>query len=134
MLYHRDTDTPAADVLTELHAAAEVEGFSVLTHYDFRDILRSKGFDFDQPCSVVELCRASAAARALAGAPDLAVVLPCRIAVYGADGHTRIAMIPPGEMAALVGEAPADLTELLGGVEAGIRRVIDRCVNAGAVA
>ncbi|MFP5358861.1 MAG: DUF302 domain-containing protein [Gammaproteobacteria bacterium] len=104
MTIERTTDQSTAKVADRIEAAAKSHGFGVLHSYDFKETLREKGHPIDFECRVLELCSPAIAQQVLARDASLAAALPCRIAVFEQDGTTRVSMIGPMQLLALVSD------------------------------
>lgn len=107
-MYHI-VDTPKSfeQACADLDAAVKRHGFGVLHVHDLGHTLRSKGQDFAEQCRVFEVCNPAQAARVLASDMQMNMALPCRISVYTEKGRTRIGMIKPTDMLALLSQDPA---------------------------
>ena len=74
--------------------AAEVEGvcsrnqFSVLTTYNYNEILEKKGFPIERKVYIFEICQAKLASKMLTAYPSFSIFMPCKIALYEEDGKT----------------------------------------------
>ncbi len=67
------------------------EGFSILSEYDFKKILSSKGMKCDGNAYVIDMCNPSNAERILASKISFGINLPCKIGVFEEkDGYTVI--------------------------------------------
>ncbi|MEQ1658908.1 MAG: DUF302 domain-containing protein, partial [Hylemonella sp.] len=63
--------------------------------------------DFTENCRVFEVCNPAQAAKVLAADMQMNMALPCRISVYTEKGKTRIGMIKPTDMLAMLSQDPA---------------------------
>lgn len=116
MYYTVTTTKPFEQACTDLDAAVKRHNFGVLHIHDIANTLRSKGQDFKENCRVFEVCNPAQAAKVLASDMQMNMALPCRISVYTEKGKTKIGMIKPGEMLALLSKDPA-LTKVAREVE-----------------
>ena len=100
------------------------EGFGVLTEIDIQAKLKEKlGVDVE-PNLILGACHPPSAYRALQAMPEVAVLLPCNVAVAIEDGRTVVrAMNPEGAMKML--DNPA-LDAVAAEVGAALRRVIEK--------
>ncbi len=93
MIYKVQTQIPITQVKEELESKAKVLGFGVLHQYDFKKILRDKGYPIEKDITVYELCNPSGAQHVLTQFSEISAYLPCRISVYEEDGSTWLATI-----------------------------------------
>lgn len=107
MYYTVDTSKSFEQACSDLDAAVKRHGFGVLHVHDLGNTLRSKGQNFTENCRVFEVCNPAQAARVLASDMRMNMALPCRISVYTQDGQTRIGMIKPTDMLAMLSQDPA---------------------------
>jgi len=107
MYYTVDTSKPFEQACADLDAAVKRHGFGVLHVHDLGNTLRSKGQNFTENCRVFEVCNPAQAARVLASDMRMNMALPCRISVYTEKGKTRIGMIKPTDMLAMLSKDPA---------------------------
>ena len=107
MYYTVDTSKPFEQACSDLDAAVKRHGFGVMHVHDLGNTLRSKGQDFSEQCRVFEVCNPAQAAKVLASDMQMNMALPCRISVYTQGGKTRIGMIKPTELLALLSPDPA---------------------------
>lgn len=127
MTYIRESQKKVADAVEALESAVSAHGFGVLHRYDFRQTLAEKGHPIDNDCIVLEICNPKLASEVLARDMRMNLALPCRVSVYSDQGQTRIGMIPPRDILALVARGD-ELDRLAGDVEATTRRIIDDAV------
>lgn len=102
MYYIVDSNKSFEQAATDLDAAVKRHGFGVLHIHDIGNTLRSKGQDFTENCRVFEVCNPAQAAKVMAVDMRLNMALPCRISVYTEKGQTKIGMIKPVEMLAML--------------------------------
>ena len=74
------------------------KGFRVLHTHDVAGTLAEKGFS-REPLKIVEICNARYANDALNKDVNVALMLPCPIAVYAKDGKTFISTMRPSALA-----------------------------------
>lgn len=106
MYYTVETSKSFEQAATDLDAAVKRHGFGVLHVHDIGNTLRSKGQDFSENCRVFEVCNPAQAAKVLATEMQLNMALPCRISVYTEKGKTKIGMIKPADMLAMLSKDP----------------------------
>ncbi|KRI00725.1 DUF302 domain-containing protein [Curvibacter sp. PAE-UM] len=107
MFYTVDTAKSFEQAAADLDAAVKRHGFGVLHVHDIGNTLRSKGLSFTENCRVFEVCNPAQAAKVLAADMQMNMALPCRISVYTEKGKTRIGMIKPTDMLAMLSQDPA---------------------------
>ncbi len=107
MFYTVDTTKSFEQAAADLDAAVKRHGFGVLHVHDIGNTLRSKGLSFTENCRVFEVCNPAQAAKVLASDMQMNMALPCRISVYTEKGKTRIGMIKPTDMLAMLSQDPA---------------------------
>jgi len=107
MFYTVDTAKSFEQAAADLDAAVKRHGFGVLHVHDLGNTLRSKGLSFTENCRVFEVCNPGQAAKVLAADMQMNMALPCRISVYTEKGKTRIGMIKPTDMLAMLSQDPA---------------------------
>ena len=127
MLYVRKSRKSVDQAAADLELAVKAHGFGVLHTYDFRKTLREKGQALDHECRVLEICNPKQASEMLHQDMSLNMALPCRVSVYEEAGHTKIGMITPTAILALISNSPG-LAGQAADVEARIRRMIDDAV------
>ena len=98
MIYKTTTTYPLETVKAQLEKKAEKVGFGVLGSYEFKKILKAKGFEIHRDVTVYELCNPAGAEEALNAIAEISVYLPCRISVYSENGLTVLATIGMEDM------------------------------------
>ncbi|MCE7949971.1 MAG: DUF302 domain-containing protein [Xanthomonadales bacterium PRO7] len=124
MYYIVESAKPFAKAVEDLDAAVKRHQFGVLHVHDLGATLRSKGQDFVGECKVFEVCNPRQAAGVLAADMKLNMALPCRISVYTEGGKTKLGMIAPRAMLAMLSDDP-NLSAIASEVDAATRRMID---------
>ena len=124
MRYDVVTTKTAAQAAADLQAVAKQHGFGTLHVYNLKETLTAKGFPQTQECFVLEVCNPAQANRVLAHDYAMNVALPCRISVYEDGGRTKIGMIRPKALLAMLSDAPA-LQAIADEVEAAMVGIID---------
>jgi uncharacterized protein (DUF302 family) len=107
MYYIVETTKSFDQAATDLEAAVKRHGFGVLHIHDLGTTLRSKGIAFNNQCKVFEVCNPVQAARVLSTDMRLNMALPCRISVFTDHTGTKIGMIKPAPMLALLSQDEA---------------------------
>ena len=124
MRYDVITTKTAAQAAADLQAVAKRHGFGTLHVYDLKETLTAKGYPQTKECLVLSVCNPAQANRVLGLDFSMNVALPCRISVYEDGGQTRISMIRPKAMLAMLSDAPA-LQAIADEVETTMVRIID---------
>lgn len=104
MYYIVETPKTFDQASADLESAVKNHGFGVLHIHDLGNTLRSKGIAFDEQCKVFEVCNPVQAAKVLATDMRLNMALPCRISVFTESGKTRIGLIKPEQMLAMLSQ------------------------------
>lgn len=113
-------DQAAAD----LDAAVKRHGFGVLHVHDLGATLRGKGVAFAEQCKIFEVCNPVQAGKVLASDMRMNLALPCRISVFTEQGRTRLGLIEPAKMLALL-SSDAGLAQVADEVEAKTKLMVD---------
>jgi uncharacterized protein (DUF302 family) len=93
MIYKTQTTYPLETVKTQLEEKAKTLGFGLLGSYEFKELLKKRGFELTRDVTVYELCNPAAAQNALNKLPEISVYLPCRLSVYRENNMTVLATI-----------------------------------------
>lgn len=124
-MYHIvESDKSFAQAVADLDAAVKRHQFGVLHVHDLGATLRSKGQDFAGECKIFEVCNPRQAATVLAADPRLNMALPCRISVYTEGSKTKLGMIAPRVMLAMLSDDPK-LAAVAAEVDAATRQMIE---------
>ena len=109
MVYHIVESKKSFEATAEALPKAVVAGkFGVLGVHDIGDTLRKKGqTQFTEQCKVFEVCNPAKAAAVLAEDMRLNFALPCRVSVYTEGGVTKVGMIRPSTMLAMMAPGEA---------------------------
>jgi uncharacterized protein (DUF302 family) len=124
MYYIVDSNKSFDQASVDLEAAVKRHSFGVLHVHDIGATLRSKGINFTEQCKVFEVCNPGQAAKVLATDMRLNMALPCRISVYTEQNKTRIGMIKPVQILALLSQDAA-LGKIAHEVEDATMKMID---------
>ena len=99
------TTTNSIDrVGTALEEGAGEFGLSILNSQDLAQRMTDKGFPFETPVRVFDVCSASHAHEVLSKRIDIATAMPCRIALYESAGKTVLATLKPTVLLPMFGE------------------------------
>ena len=125
MYYVVETSKSFEQASQDLEVAVKANQFGVLHIHDLGQTLRSKGFDFHNQCRVFAVCSPAQASKVLAIDMNLNMALPCRISVFTEQGVTKIGMIRPEPMLAMLSDN-ADLHKIAQEVESATQKMIDQ--------
>ncbi len=120
--YEAVTGLSFDEAVARCRAELTREGFGVLTEIDIQAKLKEKlGVDVERNL-ILGACHPPSAYRALQAVPEVAVLLPCNVAVAVEKGRTVVrAMNPEGAMKLLANPA---LDAVAAEVGAALRRVV----------
>ena len=127
MVYVKTTDKSVEEALADVESSVQKHGFGVLHTYDFRSTLRSKGFDIEHECHVLEVCNPKQASDILQSDMNINMALPCRISVYEDAGKTKIGMIRPTAILGLISQSE-ELAGAAQTVDLTVRTIIDESI------
>ncbi len=100
--YTIETTKTPEEAIESLTSHLKEEKFGVLWHLNLQDKLNEKGADFKQPYHILEVCNPMEAKRVLTEESVAGYFLPCKIAVYEANGKTQIGMPKPTALIGLL--------------------------------
>ncbi|WLR52878.1 DUF302 domain-containing protein [Bacillus tianshenii] len=102
--YTVETNKSIEQAVTDLEASLKEDKFGVLWDFNIQETLQKKGFEFDTPYRVLEVCNPKEAKRVLEENALVGYFLPCKIVVYAEGEKTKIGMPKPTELISMVGE------------------------------
>ena len=105
MNYERSitVDLPYAEAVEQTRAALAEQGFGVLSQIDVQATLREKRGLEMEPYVILGACNPDLAPRALDIDRSIGVLLPCNVVVSARDGGSKIQILDPLIMAAVLG-------------------------------
>jgi len=113
------------ETCSKIQEVVPKNGFAILAEIRTSEILKSKGFDYNE-LRTYDICNAEYASKALAMDQRAEVLLPCHLIVKRAGGHTEVAVQLPGEMFhSLHKEKSEELEMFLGEVESKLKGIVD---------
>ena len=121
MIYKTETTYPLETVKAQLEEKAKQLGFGILGSYEFKKLLKDRGFEITRDVTVYELCNPAAAHQALNTLPEISVYLPCKLSLYTEEGVTVLATIGIEDMLNAVDvdeEFKAHLQEIFNNIRA----------------
>ncbi len=99
-------------------------GFGILATIRVDAVLREKIHEEIDPLLILEVCSPRHAHRALTAAPDVALLLPCKIVVRRRAGATEVALLRPEATIGVLLDRPA-LRPIAEEVEAALSAALD---------
>ncbi|MFZ3579784.1 DUF302 domain-containing protein [Virgibacillus sp. DJP39] len=102
--YTVETNKSIEESIQSLEKSLKEEKFGILWQFDIKETLQTKGFDFDQPYHVLEVCNPKEAQRVLSQNQLVGYFLPCKIVVYEDAGKTKIGMPKPTTLIQMVND------------------------------
>ncbi|PLA74617.1 hypothetical protein CYQ88_04715 [Hydrogenovibrio sp. SC-1] len=106
MKYVVTTDKDVDTVCREMETVVPEHQFGIVAVHDLQETMQKKGVEFDQAVKVFEICNPKKAKAVLEKDMDLAMALPCRMAVYEDAGQTKISMMAPAAMLKMLNPDP----------------------------
>lgn len=103
--YTVETNQSIGESMAVLEEKLKEEKFGVLWHFDIKETLQNKGFKFEQPYHVLEVCNPKEAQRVLSENQMVGYFLPCKIVVYEDGGKTKIGMPRPTSLIEMVSDS-----------------------------
>lgn len=98
MIYQIDANGDLDEIQTRLQDSAVKYHFGIIAVHDLKATLKAKGVDLNMECRIYEVCNPQQAKKVLEADGAISTALPCRISVYGAPGHYRLATMLPTQM------------------------------------
>lgn len=124
--YTVETDQSMDMAIQALEEKLKVEEFGVLWKFDIQETLQKKGFEFDQPYQVLEVCNPKEAKNVLSQNKLVGYFLPCKIVVYEEARKTKIGMPKPTVLIEMVNDG--ELKEFAASIENRLIDCIDKSV------
>lgn len=124
MKYIVESEKSLEQAAADLEAAVANHQFGVLHVHDLQATLINKGFDFPHGCRVFEVCNPRQADKVLNDDMSLNMALPCRISVWEEDGTTKIGMLSPRDLLAMLSDS-----EVLAKVAAEVEETTTAIIN-----
>ncbi|WP_337019819.1 DUF302 domain-containing protein [Oceanobacillus massiliensis] len=86
--YTVETGKSMDEAIQSLEVSLKEEKFGVLWQFDIEETLKKKGFNFEQPYKILEVCNPKVANSILTENQLIGYFLPCKIVVYQ-DAETK---------------------------------------------
>jgi uncharacterized protein (DUF302 family) len=115
--YTKTTTKPFAEVVKAVEDEAMKRSFRTLHIHNVQATLAEKGFEI-RPYSIVEVCNAGFAYKAISAHSPIGMMLPCRIVVFEEEGVNKVMLMKPSLMTEIMpdaelGSLPQDVEEIL---------------------
>lgn len=123
--FTKEVDARFEQVLEDLPAKLEKEGFGIISKIDIGQKLREKlGVEF-RKYVILGACNPPLAFKALSAEENIGLMLPCNVIVYekALGGKTVVGTIRPSAMMNMIGNAA--LSEIAAIVEEKLKRALD---------
>ncbi|GAB3800348.1 DUF302 domain-containing protein [Virgibacillus kimchii] len=124
--YTVETDKSMEEAIQSLEESLKEDKFGILWQFDIKETLNNKGFEFDQPYRVLEVCNPKEAQRILTKNQLIGYFLPCKIVVYEEERKRKIGLPKPTALMELAGDD--SLKEIAGDVENRLIKAIDKSI------
>lgn len=125
--YTVKTNESIEKAIQTLEAQLKAQSFGVLWQFNIKETLKNKGFDFDQPYHVLEVCNPKEAKDVLEENMLVGYFLPCKIVVYEQNGDTMIGLPRPTELISMVEDGT--LKETANNIEERLVNCIDMSIR-----
>jgi uncharacterized protein (DUF302 family) len=102
--YTVPTTLSFADAVEAVKAKTVEKGFRVLYVHEIDKTLAEKGFD-SEPYSIIEVCNAKYAHRALSADKMVGLLMPCKVNVFVKEGEVFLSTLRPQVLASFFPEA-----------------------------
>jgi uncharacterized protein (DUF302 family) len=115
--YTKTTIGPFDEVVKAVEEIAMKHGFRTLHIHNVQATLAEKGFEIP-PYSIVEVCNAGFAHKAITAYSPIGMMLPCRIVVFEENGENKVMLMKPSLMSEIMpqaelGSLPQDVEDIL---------------------
>ncbi|MRG85738.1 DUF302 domain-containing protein [Salinibacillus xinjiangensis] len=126
--YTVETNQTLEEAVQSLEASLKEEKFGVLWKFNIKETLQNKGFEFDQPYLVLEVCNPKEAQRVLTEDQLVGYFLPCKIVVYEdrETKNTKIGLPKPTALIEMVNDE--SLKEFAADIEKRLIACIDKSI------
>ena len=98
MLMTYETTKSVEEVRKAIEEKAKANGFGVMSVHEVSNILESKRVPISYNCVKVEVCSQRHASQVLSKDPYISTAMPCRIAIFEANGKTVVSTMAPTTM------------------------------------
>lgn len=125
--YTAETNQSIEEAMAALEEKLKEDKFGVLWHFDIKETLQNKGFEFEQPYHVMEVCNPKEAQRVLSENQMVGYFLPCKIVVYKDGDKTKIGMPRPTALIDMISDS--SIKKFAQDIEGRLIACIDRAVQ-----
>ncbi|MFH1572951.1 MAG: DUF302 domain-containing protein [Acidobacteriota bacterium] len=101
MLIVYESKRSMEEVCAAMEPTVQKHKFGVMTTHNLKEVMASKGVDFDKDCYVFEICNPHQAKKVLDANLEVSSALPCRVSVYRQGGRVKIATLRPTALLAV---------------------------------
>jgi uncharacterized protein (DUF302 family) len=124
VFYIVESDKSFYEATVDLEAVIPRLGFVIFGTRDLGAILRGKGIDLDDECKVFDVGNYRQMEKMLAADVRLGLALPWRISVFTENGATKIGLLRPAGLLALLSRS-GDVARLAGELEEKAIQIVD---------
>lgn len=124
MFYIVESSKSFYEATFDLEPVVQRLGFVILNVHDLGETLRRREIDLDDECKVFEICNYRLLEKMLAIDMRLSMALPWRISVFTENGATKIGMVRPEPMLALLCQS-AELSRFAREMEEKVIQIVD---------
>ena len=96
--YKVKTEKSYGEALEALKVSLNARSFGVLWELDFEETLKSKGLEFEGNFKILEVCNPKQAKEILETNMEAGLFLPCKMAIFEAEGQMFIGLVSPKEL------------------------------------
>lgn len=124
MYYIVESDKSFYEATFDLEPVVQRLGFVILHRHDLSEALRRREIEFDDECQIFEICNYRQTEKLLAIDKRLSLSLPWRISVFTENGATKIGLIRPQPILAVLCP-PAEFSRLAREMEEKMIQIVD---------
>ena len=125
--YAAKTDKSVPEAVKAVRSSLQEHGFGTLWELNVPAKLQEKGVAYEREAVILEVCNPKQAKNALENNLQAIYFLPCKVAVFDADGQTTIGMVLPSIMVEALQDS--GLYAFAHEVEGALRQSIDLAVT-----
>ncbi len=129
-IYELKSDKPFDTIVENIETQVAEHKFRVLAVHNVQETLAEKGLERG-PLKIIEICNAGFAHKALQKDPRVALLMPCKYAVYTEEDKTVVKLLSPTMISQFLPEAGLD--ELAGDVDKTMKNILDASIMEDSV-